>query len=81
LCENTSDINPRDDIGIQTALASHEWEVVTGDKSPWGIISRFECIKCGDEYIVMLTSPLRHEKLSERSSGKLEVSAGNIILK
>ena len=80
LCENTNEVNQRDHVAIQRALVSHDWEVISADKSPWGIISRFACKKCGDEYVAMLTSP-RGLSITEALESKLEVSAGNIILK
>jgi hypothetical protein len=80
LCDSTSSVNPRDHLDIQKALGSHDWEVMSADKSPWGIISRFACKKCGDEYVAMLTSP-RGLKAQETSGSKLEVSAGNVVWK
>jgi hypothetical protein len=80
LCKNTSEVNPRDAFEIQRALGSHEWEVMSADKSPWGIISRFACKNCGDEYVAMLTSP-NGPKISESSGSVLEVSAGEMVLK
>jgi hypothetical protein len=47
-----------------------------GDKSPWGIISRFACTMCGDEFVAMLTS----KNIVEEST-MLEVSAEDVILK
>jgi hypothetical protein len=80
LCKNTFEVNPRDHFELLSAVGSHEWEVMSADKSPWGIISRFACSKCGDEYVAMLTSPNR-PKISESSGSVLEVSAGEIVLK
>jgi hypothetical protein len=56
MCEFVSSINPRSGFEIQKVLRSHKWEAISADKSPWGIISRFACTNCGDEYVAMLTS-------------------------
>ena len=80
MCKNVSEVNPRDHFEIQSALGSHEWEMISADKSPWGIISRFACTRCGDEYVAMLTSP-NGAKVAESSGSRLEVSAGNIVMK
>jgi hypothetical protein len=78
LCITPSAINPRSSFEIQEILRSHEWEAKSADKSPWGIISRFACTKCGDEFVAMLTTGRGMEK--ESSISILEVSADEIIL-
>jgi len=76
MCMNVSGVNPRSPSEIQEVLESHHWESKSADKSPWGIISRFACTMCGDEYVVMLTSG----NIVEEST-MLEVSAEQGILK
>lgn len=73
---NPSAVDPRSVEEITLALESHKWETKSSDKSPLGIISRFACEKCGDEYVAMLTST---RNLEEKNS-KLEVSAENVVL-
>jgi len=73
---NVSEVDPRSPSEIQEVLESHNWESKSADKSPWGIISRFACTVCGDEFVAMLTS----RNIVEEST-VLEVSTENIILK
>jgi len=76
MCQTPSSVNPRSFSEIKQVLLIHQWETKTADKSPWGIISRFACKKCGDEFVAMLTS----RNIVEEST-ILEVSAENVILK
>lgn len=73
---NPSAVNPRNVSEISSALESHQWETKSADKSPLGIISRFACANCGDEYVVMLTS----RRNLEDKTAQLEVSAENVVL-
>jgi hypothetical protein len=63
-------------VEITLALESHKWETKSSDKSPLGIISRFACENCGDEYVAMLTS---NRNIDEKTD-KLEVSTENVVL-
>jgi hypothetical protein len=68
---------------INSVLQSHEWKSVSSDRTPVGMISRFTCARCGDEYVVMLTSPSAMDSLEDFSSSKnkkLEVSAGSVFM-
>jgi len=76
MCLRVYGVNPRSPSEIQEVLDSHHWESKSADKSPWGIISRFACTICGDEYVAMLTS----RNIVEEST-ILEVSAQDVILK
>jgi hypothetical protein len=76
MCLNVSEVNPRSPSEIQEVLESHHWESKSADKSPLGIISRFACTMCGDEYVAMLTS-----KNIVEESRILEVSAQDVISK
>jgi hypothetical protein len=78
LCKQTSSVNPRDLSEIQQLLESHQWKSMSSDKSPWGIISRFACENCEDEYVVMVTSARNIEE--EVSKLGLEVSAGDMVI-
>jgi hypothetical protein len=75
MCLNVSGVNPRSLSEIQEVLESHRWESNSAYKSPRGIISRFVCTMCGDEYVVMLTTKIVEERTF------LEVSAQDVILK
>jgi hypothetical protein len=74
LCKNPSDANPRSLSEIEVVIKNQKWETKSADKSPWGIISRFACTVCGDEFVAMLTSSRK------TSSTNLEVSVKNVIL-
>jgi hypothetical protein len=79
MCKSFASIDCRDPVAIQDVLASHEWSSMSSDRTPMGMISRFACSRCGDEYVVMLTSP----KAIERENGfdsELEVSAGTEVV-
>jgi len=78
LCINSSTVNPRSSSEIQSVLESHVWETQSAEKGPFGTISRFACTKCGDEFVAMLTSA--RKLVEETSTGKLEVSAENVVL-
>jgi hypothetical protein len=75
MCQNVSEVDPRSPSEIQEVLDSHHWESKSANKSPWGIISRFACTICGDEFVAMLTS-----KNIVEESAILEVSAESVIL-
>ena len=78
-CRDFASINCRDPTEISEILSSHEWQSMSSDKTPVGMISRFTCSRCGDEYVVMLTSPRQIESINEFES-KLEVSAENVVI-
>ncbi len=77
LCKRFASIDCRDPNEIKDVLESHDWRSMSSDKSPVGMISRFACTRCGDEYVVMLTSPSAIE--SQEGLGTLEVSANNVV--
>lgn len=79
MCMNFSSIDCRNPEEIKLLLQSHEWQSMSSDKTPVGMISRFTCSRCGDEYVVMITSPRAMDTL-DNSHSKLEVSAGNVYL-
>ena len=76
---NPSSVNPRSLPEIQEDLQSHNWQVMSADKSPWGIISRFACVDCEDEFVAMLTSS-RKSRMKKPATTNLEVSTKNVIL-
>ena len=79
MCKSFATIDCRDPAEIRDVLESHEWMSMSSDKTPVGMISRFACSRCRDEYVVMLTSPSAIE-LAEGSASKLEVTTNNIVL-
>ncbi|HYB04450.1 MAG TPA: hypothetical protein VED17_08310 [Nitrososphaerales archaeon] len=78
MCKSFASINCRDPFEIKTVLDSHQWMSMSSDRTPVGMISRFTCSKCGDEYVVMLTSPSAM-RAEENVHKTLEVSADNVI--
>jgi len=76
LCLNISEVNPRSLSEIREIIESHDWETKSADKSPLGVISRFACTRCGDEYVAMVTT----SRTVDEYSTNLEVSAGKVIL-
>jgi hypothetical protein len=77
-CANKQVSNPRNLSEIKKTIGSHDWKVMSADKSPWGIISRFACPKCDDELVVMLTSS-RASRQEEVAGAKLEVSVKDVV--
>jgi hypothetical protein len=78
ICKNPSVVNPSIPSAVQEALRSYKWGTLSADKSPWGIISRFACIDCGDEFVAMLTSS--RGSRTKKTSNDLEVSVKNAFL-
>lgn len=76
-CESFSSIDSRNLVQINRVLESHDWSSASSDRTPVGLISRFICVRCGDEYVAMLTSPRAME--SDHPS-KLEVSANDVLI-
>lgn len=78
MCKSFASIDCRNPFEIKTVLDSHDWVSMSSDRTPVGMISRFACSKCGDEYVVMLTSPSTM-RAEEKVHSSLEVSANNVI--
>jgi hypothetical protein len=79
LCKNFASIDSRKLNEIQAVLESHDWVSTSSDKTPVGLISRFTCTRCGDEYVAMLTSTRALES-GEVPRGELEVTAEDVVL-
>lgn len=80
MCKGFDSIDCRSPAEIDSVLESHEWVSMSSDRTPVGMISRFACARCGDEYVVMLTSPSAIDSLDGTSSSKIQVSAGSISM-
>jgi len=78
-CESLSSIDSRNIGQINQVLETHDWSSVSSDRTPVGLISRFTCIRCGDEYVAMLTSPRAMEPYDHLHS-RLEVSADEVLI-
>lgn len=79
LCKSFLSIDCRDPQEIKAVVESHQWQSMSSDRTPVGMISRFTCSHCGEEYVVMLTSPDAAESF-EASRSELEVSADNVLI-
>jgi len=79
MCKSFALIDCRDPDAIKTVLDSHQWSSMSSDKTPVGMISRFACSRCGDEYVVMLTSP-KAIASEEKLDSRLQVSAKNVVV-
>jgi hypothetical protein len=78
-CKNFVSIDCRDPTEIRSIVDSHKWRSMSSDRTPVGMISRFTCSRCGDEYVVMITSPSQIAKF-DRLESRLEVSAESVII-
>lgn len=79
MCKSFGSVDCRNSNEIKSLVESHEWISVSSDKTPVGMISRFTCVRCGDEYVVMVTSPSAIES-RDATPRKIEVTAGDIAL-
>jgi hypothetical protein len=79
MCKGFASVDSRNASEIRMVLDSHRWVSMSSDKTPVGLISRFTCSQCGDEYVAMLTSPsaMQVEQMLGRD---LEVSANNVLV-
>ena len=79
MCKSFDSIDCRNPAEINSVLESHEWQSISSDKTPIGMISRFTCSQCGEEYVVMITSPSAMESM-DGPPANLEVIAGSVLL-
>jgi len=80
MCKGFDSIDCRNPAEINSVLESHEWVSMSSDRTPIGIISRFTCTRCGDEYVVMLTSPSAMDSIGEFTSSEIQVTAGSVTM-